>query len=59
MATDCDHPHNYEDVVTNEQLCTTCGHLRDLMPWDEWDRLKITDPNGDEEHDDDAEEMAA
>jgi hypothetical protein len=57
-STNCDHPHNWEDEVTNEQLCTTCGYLRDLMPLEEWDRLKITDPNGDEAEPRD-EEVAA
>jgi len=45
-ARTCTHPaeHQSSDIVTNEVLCMVCHELRDLMPWDEWEALNITDP---------------
>ena len=40
-AATCKHPAERQssDLETNEVLCTDCGYLRDLMPWDEWAKL--------------------
>ena len=37
----CAHPPAAEsrDIITNEIYCADCGLLRDMMPWDEWERL--------------------